>query len=977
MKSFKLLISLLFIGLIISCSTDKHRTETHKDTNGYTYKTVTNDPLDTRIYKLDNGLKVYLTVNKDEPRIQTMIAVRAGGTFDPPETTGLAHYFEHMMFKGTDEFGTNNWEEEKVIIEKISALYEKHRDESDTEKKKQIYSQIDSLSGIAAEFAVANEYDKMMSELGAKGTNAGTSNEFTVYLNNIPSNQFERWLELEKERFSDPVLRLFHTELETVYEEFNMSQDNDYRKANRALMSGLFKKHPLGTQTVLGEPEHLKNPSMINIMNYYDEYYRPNNMAFCLSGDMDFDKTIKLIDKYFGDFEPNNDIPEFESPVEEPIKEPITKKVVGPDAEFLRLGFRFDGANTEEEKYVTLIDNILSNRSAGLIDIDLVQEQKVLNAGSYTSFFTDYGIHVFYGTPRQDQKLEEVKGMLIEEIEKIKKGEFDDWLIDAVINDMRLSELYQQESNYRAFEYVDAFIKRIDWEDKVEFIDELEEITKEDLVKFANEHYKDNYVVVYKETGKDTTSVKIKKPQITPVTLNREEQSEFYKEFTAEEPEKLKPVFVDFKESIDKADLKDITLDYIKNKTNELFSLSYIIDMGKNHMKELPIAVNYLQYLGTDKYTPAELKQEFFKLGLRMNVSTGNDRSYVTISGLDKSLEEGIKLLEHLLANVKPDQEVYDKYVEGIIKKRADAKLSKSRILWSALFNYGKYGKLSPFTNIFSKEELESMNPEYLTDIIKDIYAYDHQIFYYGPRTLDKAKPIISDNHPISDELKECPPEFEYEELPTDRNKVYFVDYDMVQVNIIMLSKDGAFDKELIPPSRLFGEYYGSGLSSIVFQEIREARGLAYSAFAAFSIPGEKDKSNYVYTYVATQADKLGEATKEMNKLMNEMPEASLQFNSAKEAILTKIETERITKDDIFWTYLRNKDRGIDYDIRKDIYNYVETATIDEFENFFNDYIKGRKYIYLIIGNKNMVDKNKMRKLGKVEELTLEEIFNY
>lgn len=975
MKNLYFLMFVLIISGLISCSSDQYRTRQHVDSNGYKYETVTNDPFRARIYTLDNGLKVYLTIDKDEPRIQTLIAVRAGSNFDPPETTGLAHYFEHMMFKGTDEIGTIDWENERILIEKISDLYEAHRKTDDPEEKKNIYAKIDSISGIAAQYAVANEYDKINSSIGSKGLNAGTSNEYTVFMNNIPANQFEKWLKLEKERFSNPVLRLFHTELETVYEEFNMSQDNDNRKANRTLMSGLFQKHPLGTQTVLGDPIQLKNPSMENIMNYYNTYYCSNNMAFCLSGDFEFEETIKLIDKYWGSFRKNENIPSANSPQEDPIKQPIIKEVKGPKAEFLRLGFRFDGVNTPDEKYVTLIDNLLSNAQAGLIDLDLVQSQKVLSAGAYSNFYTDYGIHVFYGTTRQGQTLEEVKDLLLAEIEKIKKGEFDEWLIEAVINDMHLRAIKQQESNYKAFKFVNAFIKQVDWEESVQFINELSKITKKEIVDFANKHYKDNYVVVYKRTGKDNTVTKLEKPQITPIELNRAAESEFYKEFVSIQPEKLNPVFIDFSKEIKKENLaKGVDLNYIKNKTNELFSISYIIDMGKNNIRELPIAVNYLPYLGTDQYTPSELQQELFKLGLSMNVSTGEDRSYVTISGLDKSFGEGLKLLEHILDNVKPDQEIFDEYVQGILKKRQDNKLNNNVILWSAMLNYAKYGELSPFTNILTGKELLAMNPEFLTDILKGLYNYEHQVFYYGPRNEEDVKILLEKNQTIPETLKPHPPEFEYLEKPTDKNIVYFVDYDVVQAKIVMLSKDGEFNKDIIPESRLFQEYFGS---NIVFQDIREARGLAYSAFASFSVPGEKEKSNYIFTYVATQADKLKDATSEFLEILNDMPKAPIQFEAAREAILTKIETERITKDDIFWTYLENKDRGIDYDIRKDVYDYVKKATLEEFANFFNEYISNKKYVYLILGNKNLLNMSAMRSLGEVRELSLEEIFGY
>jgi len=978
MKKFKFIAFVFSVLFIVSCTTNKYEVKTQKDENGYTYETVKNDPLKARIYTLDNGLKVYLSVNKDAPRVQTLIAVRAGSTFDPPETTGLAHYLEHMMFKGSDEIATMDWENEKIYLEKISDLYEQHLETDDPEKKKVIYAKIDSLSGIAASFVVANEYDKLVSSIGAKGTNAGTSNELTVYMNDIPTNQMEKWLKLESERFGTLVLRLFHTELETVYEEFNMYQDMDRSKVNKALMSGLFQKHPYGTQTVLGRPEHIKNPSMINIHNYWNTYYVPNNMAMCMAGDLDFEETIKLIDEYWGEKKANPNIPKRDLPVEDPITKPVIKDVYGPDAEYVTFGFRFDGVNTPDEKYVSLIDNILSNSQAGLIDLDLVQEQKVLGAGSYSNFMIDYGMHIFYGNPREGQSLDEVRDLLLAEIEKVKNGEFDNWLIEAVINDLRLSELRQQEGNYRTFGFMSAFINQVDWIDQVKFIDELEKISKEDLVKFANEHYKDNYAIVYKKVGEDTTAVKIEKPQITAIDINREAQSEFYTDFLAEETESLKPVFVDFKKEISAENLSpDVNFNYIKNNTNELFQLNYIIDMGKNNDIELPIAVNYLPYLGTNKYSPAELQQEFFKLGLEMGVSTGNDRSYVYISGLEKSFEKGVELLEHVLANVKPDQKAYDDYVDGILKERSNAKLNKNSILWGGLFNYGKYGAKSAFTNILPEEELKKIKPEHLIDVLKGLYTFKHKIFYYGPNSMENISASLKKHHNVPTELKNCTKPVKYVEQETTENKVYFVNYDMVQANIFTISKGNLFNKNLIPPARLFGEYYGSGLSSIVFQEIREAKALAYTAFASFSVPSKTYQSNYIYTFVGTQADKIKIATDAMLDLMSNMPDASVQFNAAREAILAKIETERITKANIFWTHLRNLDRGIDYDIRKDVYKYVKNADINTFSSFFDEYIKDKNYSFLILGNRDNVDMKTLKKLGTVKELTLEEIFNY
>ena len=324
------------------------------------YEEVIGDPLKARIYTLENGLKVYLTSYDDAPRIQTNIAVRAGSKNDPENATGLAHYLEHMLFKGTDVFGSLDFNKEGPLIEEIEALYEQYRTVAmtDTANRERIYRKIDSISAEAAKYAIANEYDKMALGIGAKGTNAYTSFEKTVYINDIPSNQLENWLKLESERFRYPVFRLFHTELEAVYEEKN--RDSDGSKLFESLFDGLFPNHQYGQQTTIGTVEHLKNPSLKEIRAYFNKYYVPNNMAICLSGDFDYDETIRLIQKYWSKFERKED-PIFNVYKESPIKKTVIKEVFGPEAESLFVGFRFEGANSNDSKILTMIDMVLAN----------------------------------------------------------------------------------------------------------------------------------------------------------------------------------------------------------------------------------------------------------------------------------------------------------------------------------------------------------------------------------------------------------------------------------------------------------------------------------------------------------------------------------------------------------------------------------------------------------------------------------------
>lgn len=218
----------------------------------YSYSTVPGDPSGTRIYTLPNGLKVYLSVNKETPRIQTYIAVRTGSRNDPAETTGLAHYLEHLMFKGTKSFGTTDYSAEKPYLDDIERRYEHYRTLTDSAQRRQAYHEIDSVSQLAARYNIPNEYDKLMSSIGAQGTNAYTSNDVTCYVEDIPSNEVDNWARVEADRFQNMVIRGFHTELEAVYEEYNIGLADDGRKSYDAINRLLYPTHPYGTQTTIG-----------------------------------------------------------------------------------------------------------------------------------------------------------------------------------------------------------------------------------------------------------------------------------------------------------------------------------------------------------------------------------------------------------------------------------------------------------------------------------------------------------------------------------------------------------------------------------------------------------------------------------------------------------------------------------------------------------------------------------------------------
>jgi zinc protease len=971
-------LALFYVLLFISCQREKYELKTG-ESNGYKYEFVTNDPFKVRVYTLKNGLKVYLSQYQNEPRIQTQIAVKAGGKNDPAETTGLAHYLEHIMFKGTSSFGTLDWEKEKVYLDSIEGMFEHYRTLTDSVERKNYYKKIDAVSNEASKLAIANEYDKMVSEIGARGTNAYTTEDRTVYINDVAANQLENWIRIESNRFQEIIPRLFHTELETVYEEKNRSLDNDYWKTYEAMYELIFKAHPYGTQTVIGTIDHLKNPSITNIKNYFNTYYRPNNVAICLSGDMDYDKTIALIDKYFSSWEPNATLPEWKKVEEQPISTPQVKEVFGPDAEWVNIGFRFNGTSSEDFMLLRLTDMMLSNSQAGLIDLNLKQQQKVLEPTSFVNEMNDYAIHTFTAKPREGQTLEQVKDLLLGQIELIKKGEFEDWLIEAVVNDLRKSQIQMSEQNWsRSDAEVMAFTNNISWRDYVARVESLKKYTKEDVVEFANKHYGNNYAVVYKRNGKDPNAKKVSKPEITRVALNKESKSPFHEELLKNKPEKLKPVFLDYEKDIQKLSMnKNVQVLYTPNTENELFTLYYLSDVGTNHDPTLKVAVEYLDYLGTSSMTSEDFKKELYKIGCNFGVFAAEDQTYIYLSGLSENMDKAIQLFEQLLADPKPDEDALKKMVDGIFKKRDDIKKDKFAILYEGLINYGLYGPESPFTNVLTNKQLRELKPEQLTTLIKGFTQTEHKVLYYGPSKGEEVVASLNKYHVLPEQLKPTPPPVDFKLRDVAKQQAFWADYDMVQAEIIFLTKGPAFDKERIPITRLFNEYFDGNMSSPIFQELREAQGLAYSAFAFYGTADKKEGNDFFYGYVGTQADKQVESMKSLNELLHNFPRTEGGFEVAKSAITNRIESARITKTGILFDYLNAQRKGIDHDIRKDVYEQAQKLTLDDIQKFHEQYLAKANYNVVVLGNKEKLNLNDLQKYGKLQQLTLDEIFGY
>ncbi len=944
----------------------------------YKYESVPNDPIKARIYTLDNGLKVYMSVNKEEPKIKITIATNAGSKLDPAETTGLAHYFEHLMFKGTTSFGTTSWAEEEPLLNQIEQLFETYRKTTDENERMRIYAQIDSVSQVASKYAIPNEYDKLMSIVGSTGTNAGTWIDFTNYYENIPSNQLENFLLIQADRFQNPVIRLFHTELETIYEEKNMTLTQDRRRVSTALMEGLFPKHPYGTQTTIGTQENLRNPSITNVKNFFKTYYVPNNMAIIMCGDFDPDQAIALIDKNFGQMK-SSPIPEFKFTPEDPITSPVVKEVLGKDAEYLTLAWRLDNPRSKETPVMLLAEMILTNGHAGLVDLNINQKQRLLNAGSSPGLLHDYSYLMMSGSPKKGQTLDEVRDILLEQIDFLQEGKFPDWLLQACINDLRLRQIKEYETDEgRASAMEESFYLDIPWKTKVEEFDQMEKVTKQQIVDFAKKYLRrDNYVIIYKRKGTPNDIETVKKPKITPLKINRDSKSDFVKKIEGIKVADIQPVFIDFQKDINSVNAQNnVKVYYTKNNENELFNLSYVMNIGSYQDRYLNTAADYIEYLGTDKYTPEQIKEEFYKLGCSFSMFAGDDRSYVTISGLSKNMEAAMTLFEDILSNAKPNKEALDNQINDVLKYRENAKHNQ-RAISSYLSTYGIYTKNSPLlATQLSEKELKAITPEQMIAKLKEWISYKQFAIYYGPESSDKVVAAINKIHNPKD-LKDTPPAKTFAEDVPKKDRIFVVNYDSPQTTLYTFSFGNKYQKELAPKIRLYNEYFGGSMNSIVFQEMREARALAYSAFSQYSSPSKLDQLYKNLCFIACGTDKLTQSIEAFNDLLKNMPENDASFAIAKEATMNSYRTSRIPKQQVVFTYLDWQRLGLTEDPRKASFEALNTLTFQDIKQFQKDYVVGKPRTYVILGNTEKMDMKFLKKLGTYKELTLDELFGF
>ncbi len=973
--SARLPLPITIISSLVMCSFSVEKTDSIQlaDSN----QTVAKSASDMEVIQktLPNGLRVFLSPNHEEPRFYAEIVTRAGSKHDPASNTGLAHYLEHLLFKGTQSFGTLDYAKEKPLLDKISQLYEERSQESNKTRRAEIYDEINRVSAEAAKFAIPNEMDRVYGDMGGKGINAHTWHEETVYKVDLPSNRIEHWAKIESERFSSPVFRLFHTELETVYEEKNRAIDNKDRLLHREVNQLLFKVHPYGQQSTLGTVEHLKNPSISAIEEFYAEHYVPENMAICISGDVDPDETLGYLEKYFSSWKNQKALRDEPKWQEKPLqgREFVQVKYLGEEQ--VLLAFRTAPRFHPDYPALRLIDMILDNSVAGLINLNLVVKQAVRSAGCFPQNYNDHGAHYLYGIPKDGQSMESVEELLLSQVELVKKGQFEDWILPAVINDFKKRQKESLESNSKRVEMLrDAFLSFVDWEVMSQEIQALEKVSREEIIRVANKYYGNDYVVGFRiDEQHDLPS--IEKPKIDPLIIEPDKQSDFMKEVGGLSFQPFEPKFIEEENDfIIKEIAKGVTLVHAGNPLNDLFSIEVRYGVGNDQLPKLPYARRMLSRAGAGKLSSEDLKVEWYKLATDFGFSVHEHFTSFSLNGLNENFESSLDLVEQHLKSPNLSEDSWNQTKAIIFSERDDEK-KDPRALSNALAHFHRYGEKSRYLQRPSDQELNASTTTNLSDLINDLLEVERTILYFGPRTMEEVEKIILDGFIGRDSLRKAPPVIPNRSLQASGNQVYFLQKEMAQAQVRLEFAVGTYDESKAPLAQLYNEYFAGGMAGLVFQELREARALAYSAWAHFFTPSRPTEENILVGAIGCQADKTLEAVHAFLKLLKDMPLNQARWKSAHSSILSAYRTNPIPSRNIPGFVYDYRALGLDGDPRHLRYSKIKTFGMENLREFYELEIQPKSILLSLVGDSAKIDLIELGKIGPVSQIKPEQLF--
>jgi zinc protease len=927
--------------------------------------------LDVETYQLANGLTVYLNEDKTVSNVYGAVWVNAGGKNDPADATGIAHYLEHMLFKGTTELGTMDYSREKPHLDSVKLFYDQLATATGKNERAALQMQINQQEIKASKYAVPNEFSQLLKSIGSTGLNASTNYDYTNYYNFFPSNQLYRWLDIYAHRFQNPVFRLFQSELEVVYEEKNRAGDDLRRRVSSRFNDYIYGDHPYSTQKVLGSVEHLKNPSLSKMYQFFSDYYVANNMALILSGNFDAEEAKPHIAQTFGKLR-TGEVPESPTYPAHSFKGREGKKLRITPIKAGFMGYKLVPRTHPDRAALEIVGSMISNgNQTGFLD-ELSLNNEVLFAGAYQEFLKDDGSTVIFFVPKVFGKgLKKFEDDIRGAFERIARGEYSDEYLQSIKNSEYKSftrSLEQLSSRGRQIGM--SFILGISWEEMLAYRESILRVDRAELCRAARQYYGENYFVMQSRTGFPKKK-KLKKPPYKAIAARTDSTSGYAKRFDSIAESTLQPQFIDFS--------KDVAIinDYIyctKNPVNDVFTLNLRIAGGTNKNNLYPELAGALNATGTKKYSPSELRQQFAELGASYYFNTGYTSFEIMVNGLDEHLEATVALLKHMLQEFTPTQKTID-YLHS--QRTGENKLNKNNPSTAGrmLYVYGLFGDRSYYKNRLPSRELKKMAPDMLEQVLEDLLSNGFSsVHYVGNGAPDRVGRLFTEDDLFQ---KNTSDNYTFMEADAVANTTIYLLHDKksIQSYVYYIVNGEKMNCENYFRKEAFNDYYTNSLSGLLFQEVREFRSLAYATGGNYIDPTfEPEKRGRLVLFTGSQSDKTQDAVEVVLGLVNDMPRYESRVEGIRRGLILESSSSRPSFRYLSERIELYRKTGFTDDPNKEAFSQYKELTFNDIERFYQDNIKGKPVTVTIYGDVSKMDMAKLGKLGKVVELKMDDI---
>ena len=935
--------------------------------------------LKVKEYRLENGLTVWLNEDHSQPKVFGAVVVKAGAK-DCPDT-GIAHYFEHMMFKGTDRIGTLDYEAEKVLLDSIAMKYDELAMTEDTAARARLQKEINELSIRSSEYVIPNEFNRLINRFGGSGLNAATSYDATIYFNTFSPQYMVQWAEINSERLINPVFRLFQSELETVYEEKNMYGDFIGGQVMDTLMARYFGPHPYA-YPIIGSTKNLKNPRLTEMHKFFEDYYVASNMALILSGDFDAQQVMPILEKAFSRIRSGN-APKQEKVMLPPFngRETMKVKFPIPFIKAMGLGFRGVSANHEDQVALNIAVNLLNNANGtGYLD-KLMVEHKLMGALAINESMNEAGILAVAIMPKLlIQSYSSAEKMVWDEINRVKNGDFS----DEMFNSLKLEQKRQYASSLenidsRATIMMNLFSQGKSWNDYLNEVARIESITKEDVVRVAQKYFSNNYLCVTKSTGKYPKD-NLPKPAFSPVVPRNADASSSYAKQLEKIPEQqVAPRIIDFEKDVKTSKLTPlVTLYTTPNPLNDIFTLNISYGIGALEQPELMQLTNYLQLLGTESLSFEQFRSRLQSIGSTLAFDVTPDAFVMKVTGFDNHIDETMELVGDFIRHAKAD----DKKLRQIVD---DAKVSEKAFfksgdnVASALLEQVKYGDQSRYLRKLSLSQIKKLKGKDMLAIYDKVRSVQCDLHYCGTLPVEKVIGTIRQHLPLERTTVASNSPYYRELKQYDRPTVFFIDMpDMAQSIVYGYVKgDPVDDKASRHASRLFSVYFGGDMSSLMFQEIREFRSFAYRTSGRYQLPNHAHKgtAGSFTAMLSTQSDKTLDALGVLDSLIREMPLKPERVEAVKQMLVNRINNDYPPFRNLSEKVASARMEGFDRDPAEEFLRDIATMDMQDISRFYQEQISGRPVVYVITGNRKHIDMKKLAEYGTIIKVKKKDIY--